>query len=105
MTKTDIIFDGRRIRIIDVKGHKTEDRTQDEIARSNINKYIDQVQRMRPKITLIGSDSNAFKILGEVKRALEKAGQPGLVKEYLAEATKGDYNHLLETTMKYVDII
>ena len=57
------------------------------------------------KVKLLGNDGNAFSILGAVSKALKKNGQAELAKEYMAEATKGDYDHLLATTSDYVEII
>lgn len=63
---------------------------------------------MKPKypkivVKLVGQDGNAFAILGRVNQAL-KVG--GVAKEerdaVMAEATNGDYNHLLQTVMKTV---
>jgi hypothetical protein len=54
-------------------------------------------------VELVGRDGNAFAILGAVQRALRKAGvDPGA---YMDEATAGDYDHLLETTMRWVDVV
>ena len=55
-------------------------------------------------VELIGSDGNPFAILGKVNRAIKKAGFPSEASAYFAEATAGDYNHLLATTMKYVEV-
>ena len=55
-------------------------------------------------VKLLGKDGNAFAILGRVSGALKKAGFADLAKEYREEATSGDYNHLLQTTMKYVEV-
>ena len=55
-------------------------------------------------VNLIGQDGNAYFILGRVIKALKKAGRTDLVEEYKKEATKGDYNHLLATTMEYVEV-
>lgn len=63
---------------------------------------------MQPKypkiiVKLVGQDGNAFAILGRVNQAL-KIG--GVAKEerdmFMAEATNGDYDHLLQTIMKTV---
>ncbi|OPL09435.1 MAG: hypothetical protein AVO38_10935 [delta proteobacterium ML8_D] len=63
---------------------------------------------MEPKtsitVKLIGEDGNAFNILGKVSKALRRNGHADLVDEYMKEATAGDYNHLLQTTMKYVHV-
>ena len=58
----------------------------------------------KPKVKLIDEDGNAFSILGRVKKALIKAGQPEKAKEYVEKATSGDYNNLLAVTMEYVEV-
>ena len=59
----------------------------------------------KPKVKLIGIDGNAFAILGRVKRALAEAGYSREdVAKYVAEATAGDYDHLLQVTMNWVDV-
>jgi hypothetical protein len=58
----------------------------------------------KPVVQLVGTDGNAFAIMGKVARALRQAGRPELVKPYMDEATSGDYDHLLQITMKYVDV-
>ena len=55
-------------------------------------------------VELVGHDGNAFAILGRVKRALEKAGHKELAEQYQKEATAGDYDHLLQVTMEYVEV-
>lgn len=55
-------------------------------------------------VNLIGKDGNAFVILGTVVKALKKAGYEKEAKEYQKEAMSGDYNDLLATTMKYVEV-
>lgn len=60
-----------------------------------------------PEVTveLVGQDGNAFAILGRVQRELRRAGVPEPeVKEYIDEATSGDYDHLLQTTMRWVTV-
>ena len=47
---------------------------------------------------------NAFAILGRTTRALRHAGlDQDEIDQYYAEATSGDYDHLLQTTMRWVD--
>jgi hypothetical protein len=56
-------------------------------------------------VSLIGYDGNAFSIMGAVKKSLRRAGAtPQELDEYFKEATAGDYNHLLATTMKWVNV-
>jgi hypothetical protein len=63
------------------------------------SKYKDVV------VKLTGEDGNAYAILGAVQRAMRKAGA---TKEeldaFFAEATSGDYDHLLATCMRWVDV-
>ena len=56
------------------------------------------------KVKLVGSDGNAFAILGKVKAAIAKSDHPELAKEFLAEAMSGDYSHLLATACEYVEV-
>jgi len=60
--------------------------------------------KQKPTVKLVGEDGNAFAILGRVKRALAKAGMHEEAKAFMEEATAGDYNHLLATVQKYVDV-
>lgn len=57
------------------------------------------------RVELVGHNGNAFVILGKVKTALRRADVPEEeIKEFLAEATTGDYNHLLVTVMQWVEV-
>jgi hypothetical protein len=56
------------------------------------------------QVQLSGEDGNAFAILGRTAAALRRAGVPQEeIDAYFAEATSGDYDHLLHTTMTWVD--
>lgn len=60
-----------------------------------------------PDITvqLIGEDGNAFSILGNVTRQLKKHKiEQSVIDKFLKEATSGDYDNLLCTCMKYVNV-
>ena len=60
-----------------------------------------------PHITvqLIGFDGNAFTVLGRVAQAMRRHGlDDAEVKVFMAEATAGDYNHLLATAIRWVDV-
>ena len=57
------------------------------------------------KVQLVGEDGNALFILGKVRAALQKAGVSKVdIEEYTEEATAGDYNDLLMTTMEWVEV-
>ncbi len=56
------------------------------------------------RITLVGVDSNAGSIMGEVSRGLREAGNPReVIDEYRKEAMSGDYNNLLSVSMSYCE--
>lgn len=56
------------------------------------------------EVELIGMDGNAFGVLGRVSKALTRAGYGDEVKEFTAEATAGDYDDLLATVQRWVDV-
>lgn len=56
-------------------------------------------------VELSGQDGNAFAIVGRVQRALRRAGVPGSeIDEFRTEAMAGDYDHLLRTCMRWVEV-
>lgn len=56
-------------------------------------------------VALIGTDGNAFALMGKVTTALKRAGFGDAVKPFRDEAMSGDYNHLVATCAKYVNIV
>jgi len=57
------------------------------------------------KVRLTGSDGNAFAVMAKVSGALRKEGVPASeVENYLAESMEGDYDALLRTALKWVDV-
>ena len=57
------------------------------------------------KVKLTGTDGNAFAIMGKVSGALRKAGASKEdVEAYMSESMSGDYNHLLATACKWVNV-
>ena len=56
-------------------------------------------------VELTGHDGNAFAILGTVQKALRRGGVPAHLRiDFRDEATSGDYDHLLQTCMKWVTV-
>lgn len=53
-------------------------------------------------VKLVGTNGNAVAIMGKVQEALRKARIDSA--PYIKEATEGDYNQLLQTTMRWVTI-
>ena len=56
------------------------------------------------KVKLVGTDGNAFALMGRVTAALKREGHGDLVDAFMEEAMSGDYDHLLQTCMKYVEV-
>ena len=57
------------------------------------------------EVELTGQDGNAYAILGAVSRAMKRAGIPTRdIEDFFEEAKSGDYDHLLQTTMKTVNV-
>ena len=58
------------------------------------------------QVKLVGEDGNAFAILGRVSREMKRAGvEKAEVDKFMAEAMSGDYDHLLQTCMAWVDVL
>lgn len=56
-------------------------------------------------VKLIGRDGNAFAIMAEVVRALRKHGlSKEKTDDFMTEAMNSDYNNLLRTCMKWVNV-
>jgi hypothetical protein len=64
----------------------------------------DDIRHPDVVVQLTGEDGNAYAILGTVQRALRQAGHGDEAAEFFAEATSGDYNHLLRTCMRWVTV-
>jgi hypothetical protein len=56
------------------------------------------------KVRLVGEDGNAFAILDRVVAAMRKAGVSAQeIEQFHEEAATGDYDHLLQTIVQWVD--
>lgn len=57
------------------------------------------------RVRLVGEDGNAFAILGRTRRALQEAGASrDEIAAFLREATAGDYDQLLGTVLRWVEV-
>lgn len=65
---------------------------------------------MKPKypditVDLSNCDGNAFSILAACRKVARRAGvSDERIKQFTAKAKSGDYDHLLQTAMKWFDI-
>ena len=67
----------------------------------------DAIRYPSVRVCLAAGDGNAYVILGTIRRAVLCAGLPDgkqVWKAFHAEATQGDYHHLLATAMRWFDI-
>lgn len=59
----------------------------------------------KPKIKLIGTDGNAFSLLGKCLTVAKKnKWTKQQINIFNNEAMSGDYDHLLSTIMKYFEV-
>lgn len=59
----------------------------------------------KPTVKLTGTNGNALAIIGRVARALKMAGfDKEYIDKYKEEALSGDYNNVIQTTFKYVEV-
>lgn len=58
------------------------------------------------KVALTGHDGNAFTVLGRCCQAAREAGlSENEIAAFMAEATSGDYDHLLQTAMRWFEVV
>jgi hypothetical protein len=71
----------------------------------NAGQKVDRRNHPNITVTLVGHDGNAFAILGRCKQAMRSAGlPPAEVELFMEEATSGNYDHLLQTCMRWLEI-
>ena len=56
------------------------------------------------EVELTGHDGNAMAIISAVRRALRRKAPPSAVDAFTSEAMSGDYDHVLQTAMRWVDV-
>ena len=58
------------------------------------------------KVNAVAEDGNAFAIIGKVKgKPSGRLAYPNpIITEFIRQATKGGYNHLLQTVMEWVNV-
>jgi Domain of unknown function (DUF4314) len=95
---------GDRVRLL-----PSDDPSPSRPASSPVTSPPTPVDPTRPRypdvqVQLSGEDGNAFAILGRTAAVLRQAGvPPEEIDIFFAEATSGDYDHLLQTIMAWVD--
>lgn len=66
---------------------------------------MNEVKYPNINVDLSLSDGNAFAVLGKVRRAMIEAGiSTEEIGNFMAESMSSDYNHLLATCMKWVNV-
>lgn len=57
------------------------------------------------EVELTGHDGNAMAIIGRCRQAMRRARvDPKVIEEFTTEAMSGDYDHVLQTCMKYCEV-
>jgi len=65
-----------------------------------------EIRHPEIEVQLTGTDSNGFLLASRVRSAMSRAGVPEVeCVEFFDEALSGDYDHLLQTCMKWVDVL
>lgn len=74
----------------------------DGIPNPNSVKFVKDIKK---PVVFGPIDGNAFSVLGSAKKAMKEFGiDEKEIKSIIEEATSGDYNHLLSTIMKHVEL-
>lgn len=67
--------------------------------------YMPKYPSIKVKVKLTGTDGNAFFVLGTVVHAMRKARlRKDEIGAFINEAMSSDYDHLLQTVLRYVHI-
>ena len=62
--------------------------------------------REKPELKLSGEDGNVFAIFGAALKAARRAGWSQEKQDlFISEAKSGNYDHAIQTCMKYFDVI
>lgn len=65
-------------------------------------------ERKKPTVSMVGEDGNSFAILARCQTAMRKFYPPAEFAErwsrFYAEATSGDYDHLLQTVISHFEV-
>lgn len=58
------------------------------------------------EVQLTGEDGNELMIIGRIRTALRRANVPNeKITEFVNEASSGDYDKVLQTAMKWVNVL
>ena len=84
---------------------KEKENTVEEAKTMTVTVNKDEIFYPDVVVKLTGQDGNAFNILAIVNRALKSYGIEKEERDaFMAEAMAGDYNHLLQTCMRWVTV-
>ena len=66
---------------------------------------MSEVKYPNVSVQLSGEDGNAMMIIGRVRKALRRAGvKDAELDAFSEEAMSGDYDNVLQTAMRWVDV-
>ena len=63
------------------------------------------MEKTKPTVQLSDNDGNAMSIIGRASRALRQAGySKEEIDQYRKEAMSGDYDNMIQVTMKWCEV-
>lgn len=68
---------------------------------------VNEVRYPEVQVVLSGNDGNAANIIGLVSTALRRKARVDdtVIAEFRREATSGDYDHVIATALRWVDVL
>ena len=69
------------------------------------NRLYRRMAKYSVTVQLSGQNGNAIVVIGSVIRGLKRAGAPqSEIDKFKSEATSGNYDHVIQTAMKWVNV-
>jgi hypothetical protein len=91
--------------IEDFLNDKPLDKIEEEPKKMEEVKEESTVKYPHVEVELVGHDGNAFSVMGRVSKAMRRAGvDRDVIDQYTKESMSGDYDHLLQVAMSYVNV-
>jgi len=63
------------------------------------------MEATKPEVQLTGTDGNVFAVIGQVRKALKKAGQTQQAEEFVKKAfSASSYDEVLQLCLEYCEV-
>ena len=81
------------------------EKVEEEKTVEKVEEVDSSVKFPQVNVKLTGHNGNAFVVMGRVSRAMQRAGVDRKdIDQYKKESMSGDYDHLLQVAMSYVNV-